>query len=92
MLAVLITLTPGRQNEFIDRQKANVRIAVLPSVDLKTRWNWTLHLLERAYRLHQSTRKWLKNPKHSDYRLLFMTQDKWTIVKYVMEVLQTFRY
>jgi hypothetical protein len=29
MLDVLITLTPGRSNELIDCQKANVRIAVL---------------------------------------------------------------
>jgi len=48
MLTVLIMLTPGRQNEFIDRQTAKVRIAVLPIMDLKTRWNSTLELLERA--------------------------------------------
>jgi hypothetical protein len=92
MLAVLITLTPGRRNEFIDCQKAKVRIAVLPIMDVKTRWNSTLELLERAYRLREFTREWLKNPKYSDYRPLFTTQDEWTIVKYVMEVLRPFRY
>jgi len=92
MLAVLITLTPGRRNEFIDCQKAKVRIAVLPIIDVKTRWNSTLELLERAYRLREFTREWLQNPKYSEYRPLFTTQDEWTIVKYVMEVLRPFRY
>jgi len=92
MLAVLITLTAGRRNEFIDCQKAKVRIAVLPVMDVKTRWNSTLELVERAYRLREFTREWLKNPKYSDYRPLFTTQDEWTLVKYVMEVLRPFRY
>jgi len=92
MLAELITLTPGRRNEFIDYQKAKVRIAVLPIMDVKTRWNSTLELLERAYQLREFTQEWLKNPKYSDYRPLFTTQDESTIVEYVMEVLWPFRY
>jgi hypothetical protein len=51
MLAVLITLTPSRGNQFIDCQKSKVRIAVLPIMDVKTGLNSTLELLERAYRL-----------------------------------------
>jgi hypothetical protein len=92
MLAVLITLTPGRRKEFIDFQKAKVRIAVLPSMDVKTRWNSTLELLERAFRLREFTRQWLQNPKYSEYRPLFTTQDEWTIAKYVMEGLRPFQY
>jgi len=92
MLAVLIALTPGRRNEFIDCQKAKVRSAVLPIMDVKTRWNSTLELLERAYRLLEFTRKWLQNPKYAEYRPLFTTQDDCTIVKYAMEVLRPFRY
>jgi len=92
MLAVLITLTPGRRNEFIDCQKAKVRIAVLPIMDVKTRWNSTLELLERAYRLREFTREWHHNPKYAQYRPLFTTRDEWTIVKYVEEVLRPFRY
>ena len=45
MLAVLITLTTGRRNEFINSQEAKVSIAVLPILDVKTRWNSTLQLL-----------------------------------------------
>jgi hypothetical protein len=92
ILAVLITLTPGHRNEFIDCQKAKVRIAVLPIMDVKTRWNSTLELLERAYRLQEFTREWLKNPKYVEYRPLLTTLDEWTIFKYVMEVLRPFRY
>jgi len=92
MLAVLITLTPGSQNEFIDCQNAKVRIAVLPIMDVKERWNMTLELLKPAYRLREFKREWLKNPTYSDYWLLFTTQDEWTIVKYVMEVLRLVRY
>jgi len=92
MLAVLITLTPGRRNEFIDCQRAKVRIAVLPIMDVKTRSNSTLELLERAYRLREFTREWLHNQKYAQYRPLSTTQDEWTNVKYVMEVLRPFRY
>jgi hypothetical protein len=42
--------------------------------------------------LREFTQEWLKNPKDSDYWPLFTTQDEWTIVKYVMGVLQPFRY
>jgi len=92
MPAVLITLTPGRRNEFIDCQKAKVRIAVFPIIDVKTRWNSTLELLERAYRLREFTREWLNNPTDSQYRSLYKTEDESTTVKYVIEVLMPFRY
>jgi hypothetical protein len=92
MLAVLITLTPGNRNESRDCQKAKVRIAELPIMDVKTHCNSTLELLERAYQLREFTREWLKNPNYSGYRPLFMTQDEWTIVKYVMKASQPFRY
>ena len=87
-----ITLTPDGQNEFIDSQKGNVQIAVLPIIDVKTWCSLTLELFEPAYRLCEFTCKWLKNPKYSDYRSLYTTEDEWTIVKYVMEVLRPFRY
>jgi hypothetical protein len=76
MLAVLIMLTPGRRNEFIDCQKAKVSIAVLPIMDVKTCWNSTLELLQRAFRLQEFTREWLQNPKYAEYRPLYTTQDE----------------
>jgi hypothetical protein len=92
MLAVSFTLTPGRRKEFIDCQKAKLRIAVLLIMDVKRGWNSTLEFIERAYRLWEFTREWLQNPKYAEYRPLFPTQDEWTIVKYVMDVLRPFRY
>jgi len=61
-------------------------------MDVQTQWNSTLELLQRASRLWEFTCKWLKNPKYSDFRPLFSTQDERTIVKYVMEDLRAFRY
>jgi len=92
MLAVLITLTPGRRNELIDCQKAKVCIVVLPIMAVKTLCNSTLELLDRGDQLWEFTRKWFQNPKYSQYWPLFTTQDEWTIVKHVMEVSRPFRH
>jgi hypothetical protein len=59
MLALLIKLTPGRRNEFIDCQKAKVRITVPQIMDVRTRSNSTLELIECVYRLGEFTREWL---------------------------------
>jgi len=92
MLPVSITLTPSGRNEFLDGHKAKVCIVVIPIMDVKTHWNSTLELIERAYRLLEFTRNLLQNPKYSAYRPLFTTQDLSTIVKCVLEVLRPFRY
>jgi len=90
MLAVLIMLTSGHRNEFIDCQKAKVCIAVLRIMDVETRRSSTLELLEHAFRLLELTRQWLQNPKYTDYWPLFTAQDEWAIVEYDMEVLRPF--
>jgi hypothetical protein len=90
MLAVLITLPPGRRNEFIDYQKDKVRIVVLPIRGVKTSWNSTPELLECAYRLREFAPEWLQTQKYAAYWPLFKTQDEWTIVKYAMDVLRPF--
>jgi len=92
MLTVLIMLTTGHRNEFMDCQIAEVQISVIPTTDVKTLWNSTVELLERAYQLRESTNKWLKNPIYSDYRPLLTTEDEWTIIKYGSEVLRPFQY
>jgi len=61
-------------------------------MDVKTNWNSTLELLERADCLREFTSEWLQNPKYAEYRPLFTTQDEWTIDKYVMEVWRSFQY
>jgi len=65
---------------------------VLPILDVKTCWNARLELLQRTYHLPEFTCEWLQNPKYAEYLPLFTTQDEWTIVQYVMEVLRPFRY
>jgi len=92
MLAVLITLTPGCQNEYIDSQKGKVRISVLPIMVVIRGGNSTLELLERVSWLREFPRKSLQNPKCSDYRPPSTIQNEWTIVRYVREVLKPFRY
>jgi len=67
-------------------QRANVAIAVLPSIDVKTHWNSTRLLLERAYGLWEYTCEWLQNPQRSDYRSLITIQYAVTIGKYVIVV------
>jgi len=92
MFAVLFMLTPGRRNEFIDCQQADVHIGVLLMMDVKTHWNSTVELLQCTCRLCEFTHGWLQNPKYIDCWPLFTTQDEWTIVKYVVEVLRPFQY
>jgi len=72
--------------------KSKLRIAVLPNMDVKIRWNSTVELLDWAYRLCEVTRKWLWIPTYGDYRPLSRTQDECTIVKNVMDVLRPFQY
>jgi hypothetical protein len=91
MRGVLITLTPGRRNKFINCQKAKVCIEALSIMDVNTCWNSTLELPERADRLPEFTHKWLQNPKYCEYWALFTSQDEWTIVTCVMEILRVFR-
>jgi hypothetical protein len=92
MLTVLFTQTPGCQNELIDFQKAKIRMALHYNMDVKTRWNSALEILEQAYQLREITCEWLHNPKYTEYWPLFTTQDEWMIVKYVIPVLRRFRF
>ena len=92
MLAVVITLTSVRRNEFIGYEKAKVRIAILPILEVKTGWNATLELLKHAFRLREFTREWPKSPKYINIRPLFAAQDEWTAVKSATEILQQFRF
>jgi hypothetical protein len=76
MCAGLITLTPGRRNEFVDSQKAKVHIAVLPIMDVKIHWNSILELLKQACQLQEFTHQWLQTPTYTEYQPLFTTQDE----------------
>jgi hypothetical protein len=53
MLAVLIKLTPGCRNEFIDCHRAKVRMVALPMMDVKTPWNSIAELLKHQYQIRE---------------------------------------
>jgi len=76
MHTVLIMLTPGRGNKFMECQEYKVSIAVLRIENVKTGWIWTLEMLEWAFRLQDFASEWLQNPTYS----LFTRQIEWTIV------------
>jgi hypothetical protein len=92
VLAVLSTLTPGHRNTFIECQQAKVHITVLHIMQVKTQWNSRVEMLERADRLGEVIREWLKHPEYCHCRPLFTTQDECTIVNYFKEILRQFRY
>jgi hypothetical protein len=81
-----------RYDDYIELQKGKELIACTLTLDVKTRWNSTLEMLERAYRLRDYTAHWLKNPKYEEFRPLFTTDEEWRVVEYVLEVLRPFRY
>lgn len=84
--------TPGHRNKFSDCQKAKAWFAVLSIEDVKTSWNSKMELLMGVYWLGECSCQWLINPQYRYHRPLFMILDKWTIVKYLMEVLRPVRY
>jgi len=72
--------------------KVKVCIMVLPTMDVKTYWYSTLEWLVWVYQFLEFTHKWLQNPAFCDYWPLLTKQHKWTIIKYVMEVVRPFQY
>ena len=90
LLAVVVNGSPKRRDDFLEMQKGNEPIAVTLILDVKTRWNSTLAMLERAYRLKSYTCWWLI--EYPQYQGLFTTDDEWKAVEYVLQVLLPFRY
>ena len=46
-------------------------------LDVKTRWNSVVLMLERAYRLRNYTSRWLAIPEHEEFRYLDTTEMEW---------------
>jgi len=61
-------------------------------MDVKTRWNLTLQLLERAYQLREFTWEWLMNPLISEYQPHSTTLDESITVNCIMEVFRPIWY
>lgn len=91
-MAILVNSSPGRRNDFLDLQRGNEPVAVTLVLDVKTRWSSTLTMLERSYRLRWYTRKFLEQDDYSNFRGLYLTDQEWKVVEYLMEILRPFRY
>ena len=89
-MAVVVNSSPKRRDEFLETQRGKELIAVTLILDVKTRWNSTLAMLERAYRLRPYIRCWLR--QYPQFTSLYTTEEEWKAVEYVLQVLLPFRY
>jgi len=87
---VVVNGSPKRRDDYLEIQRGKENIAVTLILDVKTRWNSTLAMLERAYRLKSYTYSWLV--QYPQYHSLCTTEDEWKAVEYVLQVLLPFRY
>jgi hypothetical protein len=65
-------------------------VGVTLILDVKTRWNSTVAMLERAYRLCNHTEAWIA--LHPEFSMLGTSVNKWRAMEYLMEILKLFRY
>src|SRR5437588_13046825 len=89
-MEVVVNRSPTRRNDYLEIQKEAEQIAVTLILDVKTRWNSTLAMLERAYRLKTYTYRLLI--QYPQYKSLFTTEKEWRAVEYVLQVPLPFRY
>jgi hypothetical protein len=89
-MAVVVNSSPRRRDDFLGKQKGKELIAVTLILDVKTRWNSTLAMVEKAYRLQPYMCLWLVD--YPQFSPLFTTDEEWNAVEYVLQVLCPFRY
>ena len=87
---VIVNSSLQQHDKFQGLQDGRELVAVTLSLDVKTRWNSTLAMLERAYRPHDYTEAWLA--LHSEFSMLTTSANEWHAIEYLIEILEPFRY
>jgi hypothetical protein len=91
-MAVGVKSSPQRAESYLDTQEGE-DIAVTLILDVLTRWNSLLFLLERAYRCRSFTEKWLSSsPSNTKYASCLATDDEWRAIEYLIKILRPIRY
>lgn len=81
----------GQHREyFLALQEGREDVAVLPILDVKTRWNSTHDMIARMYRLKMYQKPWLA--KFPELNYLCVTNDEWRAMEYVLSVMEPFKY
>ncbi len=78
-LAIAVGASPQRREHFLSLQDGRVAIPVALVYDVKTRWNSTLGMLERALRMREFTKEWIK--EYPSFKALWSTPDEWKQVR-----------
>jgi len=89
-LSIAVGSSPQRREYFLDIQEGRVKHPVSLIYDVKTRWNSTLIMLERALRMKNFTREWIK--EYQAYAPLWSTPCEWKQVEYILQVLEPIRF
>jgi hypothetical protein len=100
-LARRINASPIRIKSFLDIQERpeleNILttptgkiIPVRMIQDVRTRWNSTVQMLQRAIRLRYAIRDWLKEEKYREFRHLYPTTEEWEQIEYLITILAPF--
>jgi hypothetical protein len=82
--------SPQRRENYLDLQRGREEHPVALIYDVKTRWNSTLNMLERALRTKAYTREWIR--EYPLYEALWSTPAEWKMVEYILQVLEPIRF
>ena len=88
-MSIAVASSPQRREHYLNLQKGHVEHPVTLIYDVKTRWNSTLNMLERALRMKDFTREWIR--EYECYMPLWSTPGEWKQVEYILEVLEPIR-